>query len=317
MNDLKRILSAWELGDILKIEAANIQYDTEREAHIWTVNDDFLLKMNRNESEVKNNILISNLLNRENVPVQKVIKTTNGLDYIQEEDKYFLLLTKLKGQTLKNHFEGEFLERGLYIGSCIAELHKGLRNITEEVKSLKNLFDNNMYEEICGWVKGAIDEYIVKCKLSKEELNKFSTILQHYLENFEEIYKSLPRQVIHRDMHGENMIFQDGKLVGYIDFDLGQINTRLFDLCYMCTGILSGCFDNEALREQWLLLAKQIIKGYNMEFPLSPKEMECILYMFYSIELIMIAYFARCGYADIADTNIRMVNWLSDNWRMS
>lgn len=45
-------------------------------------------------------------------------------------------------------------------------------------------------------------------------------------------YKTLPRQLIHRDMHTSNLLYRNG-MFSYIDFDMSQRNVRIFDIVYL------------------------------------------------------------------------------------
>lgn len=58
--------------------------------------------------------------------------------------------------------------------------------------------------------------------------------------NLQDGYDRLPRQLIHRDVHFGNFLFDHGEFSGYIDFDLSQKNIRIFDICYFLTGLLSS-----------------------------------------------------------------------------
>lgn len=40
------------------------------------------------------------------------------------------------------------------------------------------------------------------------------------------------------------MIFDEGEFKGFIDFDLTQVNIRIFDICNCAAAILSECFNN-------------------------------------------------------------------------
>ena len=71
------------------------------------------------------------------------------------------------------------------------------------------------------------------------------------------ITKKLPRQIIHRDFHGQNIIFNNGRLDGYTDFDLNEKNARLYDLCYLCTGALASGFDNLSKRKNGQVLLEK------------------------------------------------------------
>lgn len=45
-------------------------------------------------------------------------------------------------------------------------------------------------------------------------------------------YKTLPRQLIHRDMHTSNLLYRNG-MFSFIDFDMSQRNVRIFDIVYL------------------------------------------------------------------------------------
>ena len=314
-NHIKRVLSLWGFEKELYLKEEDIDYETERQRHIWTVNEDYILKMTKNEYEMKNNIYIAKLLLREGIPAQRVINKLDRDEYACVGDRYYGLFTKLKGEVLKDYFEGDYLNRGFYLGVCIADLHRGLKNITNELKDNKDIWDNNMNNELSGWVREEVDKYITTCKLPKEDIEAFNKIYLEMNNNFEDIYVKLPRQVIHRDIHGENMIFQGEKLAGYIDFDLSQINARIYDVCYLCTGSLASVFDNIDKREKWLGFAKEVISGYRSKIDITIEEENSIKYIFYLIELIMVAYFAQNNYKDIADINIKMINWINLVWK--
>lgn len=313
-DELKSLLDIWGINKSLDIKAEDIFYETDRETHIWTIGEDYILKMTNGEREMKNNVNISKLLLKSGIPGQKVVETVNGDFYTELNNKYYGLFTKIKGEVIKNYFEDDYVKRGFYLGECAARLHKGLKTLTKDVMEKEKIWDNNMIEELNGWVKEEIDKYLPQSNLSKEEIDYFNNIKRDFNENFEELYLKLPRQIIHRDFHGENMIFENDELVGYIDFDLTQVNARIFDVCYLCTGSLASVFHNEDKRNKWIDFSKVVIEGYESDIDITIEEKKCIKYMLLAIELIMIGFFAKDGYKDIVDTNIQMINWINSVW---
>lgn len=314
--DLDLILNNWELDEKLSVSEEIISYETNRETHIWNVCNKYILKMTNDECEMKNNINITKLLLKEEIPVQKVIQTLSGESYIYIDKMYFGLFTRLNGSVIKDYFQGDYLKRAFYLGECAANLHKGLKVLTEEKTLEDKIWNNNMIDELNGWVKDEVNKYLKSSSLNKEEVELFNKIRKEFNENFESLYLKLPRQIIHRDFHGENMIFEGEKLIGYIDFDLTQINAKIFDLCYLCTGALSTCFNNSNKRDRWIKFSKTAIEGYDNKINLTCEEKECIKYMLLAIELIMIGYFAKDGYKDIADANVKMFNFIDSVWDM-
>lgn len=311
----KEVLKRWGFDDKVSIEKMNIEYETEREEHVWTINREYILKATKNKLETINNIYMSKLLNSVNIATQEVINTVNGESYFVVEDKYYTLFKKIEGTVLKNYFEGDFIKRGNCIGKSLGSLHIGLYKITNEIKEKTTVFDNDLIAELNGWVIEEIDNYIEKFTLDKNEVNILKKCINQLLDEFPTIYYRLPRQVIHRDFHGENIIFKDEDIIGFIDFDLSQINTRIFDICYLCTGSLATIFDDFEMRAKWIEFAIAFIQGYESVNKLTSDEIEAMKYMMISLEMIMIAYFAREGYYDIASMNIKMVNYLSELWQ--
>ena len=77
----KEILKHWGFDDEVIIEKVNIEYESEREDHVWTINTEYILKKSKNEEEANNNIYMAKLLNSVNIPTQKVIDTLDGENY--------------------------------------------------------------------------------------------------------------------------------------------------------------------------------------------------------------------------------------------
>lgn len=302
-EELMSVLAQWGLTGELEIEE-------EYEGHVWTVNEDYILKMTQSGEEIKNNLLVTSLLTEVGIPAQKVVETVSKERYVQVNEDYYVLVTKLKGHVLVDYYEGDYVSRAFYLGQCLASLHEKLKQIEVNYE----LWDNKMTDELSGWVKEEILHYLNHCSLPQQELEQFKIIKSKFETCFNELYVQLPRQVIHRDFHGGNLIFQDEKLVGYIDFDISQINARLFDVCYLCTGALVGVFNEPEKREKWIHFSKKVIEGYESQTSLTREEYQSLKYMMIAIEFIMIAYFAKAGNEEVANTNVQMVNWIESVW---
>lgn len=143
-----------------------------------------------------------------------------------------------------------------------------------------------------------------------------SSFYNDYLENFKKIYLCLPKHIIHRDPNPSNIIMKDGRLAGFIDFELSERNIRIFDPCYAATAILSESFaenDCEKL-QKWFIIFENIIMGYDSVCKLSNEEKQAIPYVIYSIQMICVAYFSSMDkYIELAKVNQKMLLWLHDN----
>ncbi|MDE6063841.1 MAG: phosphotransferase, partial [Lachnospiraceae bacterium] len=107
----------------------------------------------------------------------------------------------------------------------------------------------------------------------------------------ESVYDSLPKQLIHRDVHSGNFLFSEGNFTGYIDFDLSQKNIRIFDICYFLTGLLAEETEEALTKSEWLANVKAVIAGYESIIKLSEKEKAAIPCVMECIEILFVAYF--------------------------
>ena len=98
----------------------------------------------------------------------------------------------------------------------------------------------------------------------------------------------------------------------FIDFDLSQINIRLWDVCYCATGILSA--GSEEAYNAWLDILGGILNGYGIEETLTEAEKQAVFYVICSIQMICIAYFeSQDKYKELARTNRDMLRFIVEN----
>ena len=141
--------------------------------------------------------------------------------------------------------------------------------------------------------------------------------LEVYCRMFGPLYETLPRQLIHRDTHLGNLLFEDGAFTGWLDFDMCQVNARVHDICYMGACIL---FDDDNYREenrvrQWRGIFRGMLEGYGGQLPLAENELAAVPHMFVLIELKFAAYYTREGQADTAQRCIDKAQWLFDHFK--
>ncbi|MBN2222876.1 MAG: phosphotransferase, partial [Vallitaleaceae bacterium] len=121
------------------------------------------------------------------------------------------------------------------------------------------------------------------------------------IQELEQVYSVLPKQLIHRDVHLGNFLFEGQAFSGYVDFDLSQSNIRIFDLCYFLLGILCEESKFGINTERWFDIVKQVIGGYHSILPLNQEEQRSIACVMKSIELLFVAYFLGIGDEKLAE----------------
>lgn len=289
---INKVLDNWNLSD----EPIKQIYSSA-----WQIGDKYVLKTGKNIDEMHRNLLMINALSEQNIPVATVLKTMDGLNYIFEDDIYFFISRKIDGEHLTNIYEQNHSELAYLIGQVVGRLHIAFKACQTKV----SCYDNNFYDEIVGWVSKTFDDK--KITLIPED------ILKQCISELKNIYPKLPRQLIHRDIHPGNMMFKNNILTGYIDFDLSQINARVFDICYMALSFLVDNTDDNQKTTKWFDILKSIVNGYESVNPISYDEKKAIPIMMVAIEMLFVAYFANNNHTDGTNGAAKTLLWLWQN----
>ena len=146
--------------------------------------------------------------------------------------------------------------------------------------------------------------YIIKDKFV------LSDDIVSYINSYNIIYEKLPKQIIHRDMHPNNILFINKKVVGFIDFEISVKSIRILDICYCLTAILSESF-NEG--EKWLNYIKPLISGYQSINKLTNDELDSIVLCLLLIEFIFTGYFISVENDKLALLNYDILKWIYES----
>ncbi len=292
-NKIQKLLSHWNLQNE---NVANIYNEnTGRQSeNAYYIGEEYIIKFSANFGSIKNNICISNSLAESGLPVSETIKTTDGSDYLQNGELYFVVTKRINGSQLKCEDIFKNIDIAYQIGENIARLHNALKTFDESNYKKANILND---------VKSALPKVQNLVKLSNA-----------YIENFSAVFDKLPMQIIHRDINPSNMLFYNGEFKGFIDFDLTEVNVRIFDICYCATAILSECFNNsDPDKSKWLEIFDNLVNGYESITPLTEYEKQALPYVIYSIQIICIAYFSQFDKFDnLTKINIDMLKWIAN-----
>ncbi|MDT0163313.1 MULTISPECIES: phosphotransferase [Bacillus] len=105
-----------------------------------------------------------------------------------------------------------------------------------------------------------------------------------------------------------NLLFDNGKFSGIIDFEIAEVSHRIFDICYCATSVLSEIFGKEAKRGRWVLFSKTLFSHYDESIGLLACEKEHLRDMMLCIQLIFMAYFSKNK--DLFTINAEMLVWI-------
>lgn len=290
-NKIQKLLSHWNLQDE---KVANIYNEnTGRQSeNTYYIGEDYVIKFSANYGSIKNSISITNNLAKSNLPVAEVIKTVEESEYLQEGELYFVVTKRIKGRQLKCEDIFKNTDIAYQIGGNIARLHNALKAFDESNYKKSDIFNDVRFEF--------------------PRVQNLVNLNDDFLKNFSIIYDKLPMQIIHRDINPSNMIFDEGEFKGFIDFNLTEVNIRIFDICYCATAILSECFNNSDIdKNKWLEIFDNLVNGYERITPLSEYEKQALPYVIYSIQIICIAYFNQYDKFDnLTKANIGILKWI-------
>lgn len=133
------------------------------------------------------------------------------------------------------------------------------------------------------------------------------------VDRLEKLYDKLPVQLIHRDVHLGNFLFDNGIFSGYIDFDLSQRNIRIFDLCYFMLGLLSEEEVLDFSEEQWFDTLTHFFAGYEQEHKLLPEEKQAVPYVMEAIELLFVTWFMEQNDIKCAEDAMKIYKFVEKN----
>lgn len=283
---IQKILPNWNLQN--SVVKPIINENTGKQSdNSYYIGDDYVMKYSTNFAVIKKSTLFS-----------EVVKLNNGDDYLQYAELYFIVTKRIYGNQLKCVDIFNDTSIAFTIGENIAKLHNKLK-----------FYDINDFEQ-----DNIYDDCINNLYKVKKFANLSNEFCEKYKNEFGKLINKLPTQLIHRDINPSNMIFDEKEFKGFVDFDLTEVNVRVFDICYCATAILSECFNNQINFEVWQKILNNLIKGYNRIDKLSEYEIEAIPYIIYSIEIICIAYFSKYDkFENLYKTNIKILKWLIEN----
>lgn len=246
--------------------------------NVWAAGDDFILKAG-DPVQLKRHIEILGILQSTGIPVSRPIPTKAGKYLWISEGTAYMLTTCLKGSHVISIYSDDGPAMVYTMGQATSRLHKAFK----EIESRLELKDISLIEELQGWIPNVLQEDHWRLVSQEEYLAAVRPLEQLYLQ--------LPKQLIHRDLHFGNVLFEGTAFTGYIDFDLSRHGARMFDLCYFLLGLLQKrALDRETL-QLWLYAVEQFLAGYQEIQLLQPVERRAAVPMMACIGLLFAAFY--------------------------
>jgi Ser/Thr protein kinase RdoA (MazF antagonist) len=288
-TEMKELLPNWNIGGITKWISTNS----------WEVSDDYIIKKYDKSEELKRSIVLLKALKEIGMPVAEIVPVVGGGNYLKRDNVYYLMTRKLPGSVVKIGKEPVQIYKKM--GKVIGKLHMALQTLETRM----DFWENSLLAEMKGWIPEALSKsnwkYIVK-----EDY-------QETVDNLEAIYEVLPKQLIHRDVHFGNFLFEQGEFTGYLDFDLSQRNIRIFDIAYFLLGLLCDEKYAGVDREKWFHLIELFINGYEESTRLNVVEKTHISIVMECIEILFTAYFLSLQEDRLAKDSAELFYFVKEN----
>ena len=301
-NDLRRILANWDIPQDLPILATPT---VNPSSNVWIVGEDYILKT-EGKSRLLTNLKIVKALSADGANVGVPIPTKRGEDYL-DGDHIFTLTLGIKGKPLSSdEYFGEDREQfGILYGESIANLHQNLKSVESELK----VYQKDLLKEVTEWALPLVKKISLQWSMGIPE-----SFFENYIDAFTKLYPKLPEQLVHRDPNPGNIIFENGKVSGFVDFDISERNVRLWDPCYLATGILCSWNDIPDIKTLWPEILSGVLNGYDRINPLTSEEKAAIYYIICAIQMIFVAYCDDIPeLQELAKTNREMLMYIIEN----
>ena len=285
-----RVLKHWgleheTLTDVL-VEGTGAQRE-----NVVLVGGAYVLKCTANLGQLNNHIALSRALAGMGLGAALPVPTLAGQEILAEGECWYTLTKQLPGRVLTAR---ELLDPKLAYqeGRAIAMLHKGLAEVEAPVEE--------------GALLDALRDWAVPA--AKQALDLTEGWCRRFLARLEELWPSLPAQIIHRDLNPGNLV-REGETWGFLDFELSQRSIRIYDVAYAATAVLSETFAQGP--EGWLDHYHALVVGYDAAAHLTEAEREAMPYVLLANQMVCVAWFAgEEKYRDLFETNKRMTAWL-------
>ena len=300
---MEELIKRWNIGKVNAIES--ISSYSGKTSLIKTVdNKFFILKEKSNLMQAEQEFDLLSSLSKVGTPFAVPIRTVDGTSYISNEGKIFCLYPKLPGKNIIEHYADKATARAKAFGRAIGFLHSCFL----KCDSFSGFREMNLIEQIQEWAIPCIRE-----SRAVDDGGTIERILREVKQEIGPLYSELPKQLIHRDLHPSNMLFDKGELTGFVDFDMVVRGPRIFDVCYCGTSILVGGFQDSAKIKKWPSLFRSLVSGYQEMCPLTSSEHLAVYGTLASIQLLFMAFSLETQAEGAARCNASVLSWLSTN----
>ena len=252
-KDIKKILNNYDIGKLISffgikdgIENTNYLIRTEVNKFILTI---FENRVKISELPFFYD-LMQNSFNK-NINCPTVVERLNGKNSVLFQKKQTSIFTFLNGKCLKNWNINNCYD----VGSMLGMFHKKNKNFK---KRIYNHFGIKEWKRLFSKCKQDINRIL---PFEKDFIEKELAFL---IKNWP--LNSLPKGIIHADLFPDNVLFENRKISGIIDFYFSCYDFLAYDLAIL---VNAWCFSKKNFKQDFY---ENLIKGYQSVRPLTKNE---------------------------------------------
>jgi Ser/Thr protein kinase RdoA (MazF antagonist) len=300
---LNNLISKWDIGEIKSV--AGIYYTGQVFLIKTAGNRKYVLKQKKDFGKIEPECLLLTTLKAMMLPVPAPVPARDGKFYVRSEDKYFCLYPYISGGVTQHYYRPGAEERAGVYGRTIAALHAGMKRY-----GLPSGFESmDLIQEV---YLNALP--VILRNSPSAEAVLAARAAEEFKEAWLRLYKDIPVQLIHKDMHPVNMLLDSSnRLVGIIDFDSAAIGPRVFDPCYCCTYMLINGYEEHEKRSKWFALLRALKQGYESVQSLTGAEREGFWCGMIAAAFILDAAFFKVNNTRLAEKTRQVISWILDN----
>ena len=283
MDEIEKKLEYWDIRDALIVPIESHWQST------WEVDRKYVLKRYAQTDELARALQFSQMLESCGIPVAVFVPAIDGK--FSSADGHYALMKKLEGKHTDLY---ESPQLAAVMGRELALLHLALAKI----EALSKYRDVDLLSDWTNRIKPGIESFVE------------NTVIEDVNLRFRTLFPKQHRQLIHRDVHLGNVLFDGDRLSGWLDFDIVQRNLRIFDICYLLAGMLVGNIDNHVKIDSWRKTKSDLVLGYCEVNPLSSEELDALPVLMVVIEFLFVNYWNEHDNTQQRDLAAELAKWL-------
>ena len=282
MDLITQVLQYWGLHDADAIPVELTSQTT------WSVDEKYILKKFRSAEDLSSCVKFFKLMASHDIPVAEIIPTKSG--ELTPPDELYCLMVKLPGIHV-NFYEKP--ELAVELGRNLAMLHLALSDIDE----CTDYHDSNLLEDWQNKIKPSLND-VPKAVIKSTDME------------LGRVFPLLPRQLIHRDFHPQNVLYEGNQISGWLDFDLSHKNVRIFDIAYFLAGLLVNNIQDPDKIKIWNIIYHNLLQGYIEVNQLTDNEINAIPIIMIVIEFLFVWYWGEQNNTKQRDAALDIAMWL-------